>query len=72
MSIVNSTYELLQVEPDGRRYVIERHYNQDWREFASVYLAEPGTDYGARLASTAAMLNEQLADEEIERLIDGA
>jgi len=62
----------IPVEPDGRRHVIERHYDQSGREYTTLYLAEPSTDYAARLASTAAMLNEQLAEDEIERLIDGA
>jgi hypothetical protein len=71
VSIVSSTYTVGHEQRDGTRKVREIHTDSDGRFHTRMYWAPPGTDYDAELANRAAALNAELAEREIEALLNG-
>ena len=75
MSIVSSTSIIdAHTQPDGGRYVIERHTDSEGVVHqVGPYLAPDGFDTDARLAATAVYLADRLAEAEAAALLnDGA
>lgn len=69
--IVSSTARIdAHAQPNGSRYVVEMH-TDDVRGVLSVgpYLAAPGFDVDARMASRAQEIAQSLADAEADALL---
>jgi len=64
MSIVSSTHELDQGQPDGRNYVTETHTDHLGNVYKRSYLASASADYVALRTSYAAVLVIKLAEAE--------
>jgi len=70
VSIVSSTYVLDDHQQiDGRTFVRELHTGSDGIVYPVTYRAAVGADYTAIMNERAAAMNEQLAQEEFERLL---
>lgn len=69
MSIVTSTYKVGHAQANGRRYVEEFHTDSTgavhWLEYGPM---PDDTDYQAILTARAAVISEQLAQQEAEDL----
>lgn len=63
MPIVSSEITHDDPQIDQRRYVHERHLDDQGREYTFVYLAELDWDEQASLDARVVMLNAQLAQE---------
>lgn len=70
MSIVLSVVEY-STQADGSLSVTERHTDHLGQKYSRVYFAPAGTDLDARATAYAVELAQQLADAEIDQLIDG-
>ena len=71
MPIVSSTHSLSTVQVDGRRWVIEDHTDNLGKHTLVNYLAAVGADYVAIRTARAAQLNVQLADQELQNIVNG-
>ncbi len=70
MSIVLSVVEY-STQADGSLSVTERHTDHLGQKYTRVYFVPAGTDLDARATAYAAELEAQLAQAEIDTLIDG-
>lgn len=68
MPIVSHTVES-STQADGSLSVVLRMYDQDARDYVQTFFAPSGFDLTAKVNSTIAELNEQLAQSEFEALI---
>lgn len=71
MSIVSSSYTVGHAQRDGRRYVTERHTDDDGGVYEVEYLAPDGTDYQAVMQARATAITEQLAAQLAEETPSG-
>ncbi len=55
---------------DGRKYVRESHTDTAGGVTVAIYLAEVGADYDAIMAARASLIEEQLAQEEFNKLLE--
>lgn len=73
MPIVSSRFEVGHQQRDGRRYVVEWHTDSTGKEHRIEYGPMPdGTDYQTIMVNRAALLSDELAQQELEALINGA
>ena len=70
MAIVHSSTEY-STQADGSLSVVERHTDHLGEKYQRVYFVPAGTDLEARALAYAAQLEQQLAEAEIDQLIDG-
>lgn len=70
MSIVYSGTEYT-TQADGSLSVVERHTDHLGNQYQRVYFVQAGTDLAARSADYAVQLEQQLADAEVDEIIDG-
>jgi hypothetical protein len=71
MPITSSTHTLGTVQVDGRRWVTEDHTDNLERHHFVEYLAAVGADYVAIRTGRAAQINLQLADQELQNIVNG-
>lgn len=72
MAIVSSTYVAdAHTQVDGRRYVNETHTDAQGQTYTFSYLADPGANYSAILATHASQLADQLAEQEFNEVLSG-
>lgn len=64
MPIVSSEITHDDPQIDGRRYIHERHLDDQGREYIFIYLAEADWDAQASLDARVPPLNDQLAAED--------
>lgn len=69
MSIVLSVVEYT-TQADGSLSVVERHTDHLGNKYTRVYFAPAGSDLEALATAHAAELETQLAESEIDQLID--
>lgn len=69
MSIVSSNLVKGTEQIDGRLYVTETHVDSTGKEHIVSYLAEAGVDHNAVMTNRVPGLEQQLADEEFNRLV---
>ena len=69
MSIVYSGTEHT-TQADGSLSVVERHTDHLGNQYQRVYFVPAGTDLAARATAYALELEQQLADSEIDEIID--
>lgn len=71
MGITSSTYtQDAHQQPDGSVYVYESHTATGGEVFPITYLAAPGADKAALLASHAAALADMLAEREFSEALN--
>jgi len=70
MSIVLSVVEY-STQADGSYSVTERHTDHLGNKYTRVYFAPAGADLEANATAYAAQLETELANAEIDELIDG-
>jgi len=70
MSIILSVVEY-STQADGSLSVTERHTDHLGQKYTRVYFVPAGTDLDARATAYATELETQLAQAEIDTLIDG-
>ena len=71
MPIVSSTHTLGKVQVDGRRWVVEDHTDSLARHQFVEYLAPIDADYVAIRTARAAQITVQLADQELQNIVNG-
>lgn len=71
MPVVSSTHTLGGVQADGRRWVIEDHTDGMGKHHFAEYLAADGTDYVSIRTARAAQITLQLADQELQAIVNG-
>lgn len=72
-AIVSSTYALDDhLQADGRVYVTETHTDSAGDVHTATYLATPGMDHAGIMAARAVQLSDQLAQSEIDGVLNGA
>jgi len=69
MSIVSSVVEYT-TQADGSLSVVERHTDHLNNQYMRVYFISAGTDLNARALAYASELEEDLATNEVDQLID--
>ena len=71
MAIVNSSFAVGVPQHDGRVWVTETHVDSTGQEHQFMYLAAPDHDHAAVMAARAVALAEQLAQAEIDGVLNG-
>lgn len=70
MPVVNSVYAVVSTQPDGSAWIKETHEISDGSFVTHTYSASAGADYSAIMAARVPTINERLASDELERLLD--
>lgn len=68
MPIVNTARQI-DIQANGNRQVLVRHYDQDGKEYMYSFNAKPEVDIDAIIADRITLLDEQLAQQEFEAII---
>lgn len=71
MPIVSSTYTVEHTQRDGTRWVREIHVDHLGEQHVWDYRSLPGADRDAILAEHAALLDQRLAEQEIDEVLNG-